>query len=436
MKQFYFSLILFLCVIPCSAEFKLIDKIAIVVDDAVISEQDIDLALTRINDNLRQQNQPIPDADTLRQLALDNLITQTIQLQIAKRGGVYITEEQLTQAVNTLAQRKGQNLDDFINSLASDGINYRDFRNQIKNELMMQQVQQSYLRNRINISDQAIAEYLNSHEGQNRIQSKYSISHLFIRLEETATTNDVNKAKKVLTQTAESIRNKTQQFSDFDQAKTVQGFSISNGDLGTRSKAELPSLFAEIVPTMQPGELSEPIRSGAGWHVVKLEDLAGAAKIVFQVKARHILIKTSAVRDEVQAKTLINELYARIQKGEDFSLLAKEYSEDPGSALQGGELGFAEPTKYVGTFQKNLTQLKKNQISKPFKSEFGWHIVQKQDERMYNLTEEVQKNQALQALYQKKAGEEIDSWILQIKDEAFIDFKNPKDKALYEKPRN
>jgi peptidyl-prolyl cis-trans isomerase SurA len=395
-----------------------IDKILVIVDDDVITQSDYEDAKAQVLKNIAAQDQPMPDEATIKKATINNLILERIQLQMANRVGVQVSEEQLTQSMSQLAKSKGFTLEEFILEAQKRGQTTQQIRDQLKKELIIQQVQQGFLRNRINISEQAIDEYLKSEEGKSRIQSKYTLSHLLIRSQDP-------KAKKALEQAVKDIKSGKRKFSDFNTPQTVDGFAIENGDLGVRTQDELPSLFANIIPDMQPGDYSAPVKSGAGWHVVKLDDLSGAAKIIHQVHARHILIKPSEVRSNKQAKRLINELYKRIKKGEDFSLIAKEYSEDTGSALLGGDLDWAEPAKYVGNFKKTLEKLKDNEISKPFETEFGWHIVQKLGERDHNVTDEVRKNQAFQTLYQRKAAEEVDSWLNQIRQDAYIEFKDP-----------
>lgn len=395
-----------------------IDKVIAIVDDSIITLTDIEAAKKRLSKNMTAQGKAVPGNEKLTKMAVNSLILENIQLQMAQRAGVSITEDYLLDAISQLARREGLTLEAFVEKLKDEGESYEELREQIKNELSIQQVQQSYLRNRININEQAIQDYLNSAEGKARIQSKYVISHIFIRSQDP-------KAAEVLKKVAADIKAGKRRYSDFNTPKTIDGFEVENGDLGERTQAELPTLFADIIPTMQPGDLSEPVQSGAGWHIVQLEKLSGAAKIIHQINARHILIKLSEVRNDKQAKQLIDDLYKRLKKGEDFSLLAKEYSEDTGSALQGGELDWAEPSKYVGAFKDTLLKLKNQETSKPFKTEFGWHIVQKLGERDHNVTEELRKNQAFQTLYQRKAAEEIDSWLNQIRNEAFIDFKDP-----------
>ncbi len=407
----------FFLIAPSHAQYIGIDKVIAIVDDSVITQTDYEEAKKRLVSNIEAQGQQTPTGAALKKLTINNLILEKIQMQMAQRAGVTITEEHLTETLHQLAKKQGKTLEALIADMQTKGESYENLREQVRKELSVQQVQQSYLRNRIQVNEKAINEYLNSVEGKARIQSKYLISHLLIR-------SDNPKAKQVLTAVIQDIRKGKRQFEDFNTPQTIDGFTIESGDLGERTQAELPSLFADIIPKMQPGALSAPIKSGAGWHVVKLNDLSGTAKIIHQVNAQHILIKLSEVRTNKQAKRLITDIYKRLKKGEDFSLLAKEYSEDPGSALQGGALDWAEPSKYVGSFKETLLTLKDKEISKPFESEFGWHIVQKLGERDHNVTEELRKNQAFQTLYQRKAAEEIDSWLNQIRNEAYIDFKD------------
>lgn len=406
------------------AAYQPLDKIVAIVDDDVITQSDFDAKLGQVKVNFTRQNRPLPPQDEINKEIMDRLILESLQLQLARRAGVHISEDQLTNAVNNIAQRNGLSLAAFRKKMAAEGISFTDMRAQIRRDMTLQQVQQGHLRSRIQISDKEIENFLASAEGKAITTTRYEVSHILFPLAETASQKTVNEAQQDLLDLRSEIIAKLLDFSTFTKAGTpFREQLLSGANLGWRAADDLPSIFADVVITMEAGDISSPIRSGAGWHLVKLNQITGAAKVVHQSQTRHILLKLSEVRDEKQAKKQINNLYERLQKGEDFSLLAKEYSEDPSSALQGGDLGWSMPGQFVPAFEKTMASLQIGEVSQPFKSKFGWHIMQKMAERDHDMTLEGQKNKAYQALYERKFSEELDSWLLKIRDEAFIELK-------------
>lgn len=296
-------------------------------------------------------------------------------------------------------------------------------REQVRKDMTLQQVQQGHLRSRIQISENDIESFLLSAEGQAMTTVRYHLSHILLPVDENSSDAEIKNSEQIMTQLHNEFLAKLQNFDSFLQGKNYQNKALSGGDLGSRSQDDLPSLFADIATNMKTGEISKPVRSGAGWHLLKMKNVTGSAKVVHQTQVRHILIKLSEIRNETQAKRLINSLYKRIEEGEDFSLLAKEYSEDPGSALQGGDLGWSMPGQFAPEFEKAMAELDIDAVSKPFKSQFGWHIMQKLAERDHDMTRDSQKNKAYQALYERRFSEELDNWLLKIRAEAFIELK-------------
>ncbi|NRB38983.1 MAG: peptidylprolyl isomerase [Pseudomonadales bacterium] len=422
-KQLFLTLCFSLTALSAQAELQSLDKIVAIVDDDVITQSDVDNKLKQIMSNLNKQKRPMPAEEEIAKQVMDRLILESLQLQLARRAGVHISEEQLTSAIDNIAQRNGVTLQEFRLRLDKDGLDYHQMREQVRRDMTMQQVQQGHLRSNIQISDNDIASFLQSAEGKAMTTTRYHLSHLLLPVDEGSSKAQIKKAEKTLAQLRSDILAKLQRFDSFVQGKSYKKQPISGADLGSRSFDDLPSLFAEVASQMQAGEISKPVRSGAGWHLLKMNNISGTAKVVHQTHARHILIKLSEVRNESQATRQINALYERLQKGEDFTLLAKEYSEDPGSALQGGDLGWSMPGQFVPAFEKTLAALAIDEVSKPFKSQFGWHIMQKLAERDHDMTQDSQKNQAYQALYERRFSEELDSWQLKIRSEAFIELK-------------
>ena len=422
LKQLLLGLCLSTAVIA-TAEVQPLDKIVAIVDDDVITQSDVDAKMTQVLSNMQGQGRPMPPEEEIKKQVMDRLIIESLQMQLARRAGVHVSEDQLTDSIANIAKRNGLSLSDFRQRLLNDGVNYTQMREQVRSDMVMQQVQQGNLRSLIQISDSDIESFLHSAEGKAMTTTRYHLSHLLLPVSEGASTASAAKAEKLLIQLRSEIMNKLLKFDSFIQGKSYKNVQISGADLGARSFDDLPSLFADVASHMKSNDISKPVRSGAGWHLLKLNNVSGAAEVVHQTHARHILIKLSEVRNEAQAKRLINTLHERLEKGEDFSLIAKEYSEDPGSALQGGDLGWSMPGQFVPEFEKTLAVLKINAISQPFKSKYGWHIMQKLAERDHDMTQDSQRNKAYQTLYERRFNDELENWLLKIRDEAFIELK-------------
>lgn len=409
---------------PVSAAYQPIDTVIATVSNDVITQSDLDHKIAIVKKNFSDQQQTLPNDTEIRKQVLDRLIIESLQLQLAEQAGLQISDERLAQTITRIAERKNMNDEQFRAQLEKEGIAYEDMREQIRKDLILQQLQQSKLRHKIQITEQEVDNYLNSAEGKKMTSSRYQMSHILLEIPENASREDVEKAKTALTVIRNSILQGQYTFDDVMAGKTINGYTLQGTQLEWLDKDNLPSLFAQNVDKLQKGAISTPVRSGAGWHLIKLNDISGgSAEIIHQVSARHILIKPSEVRNEKQTQQMALDLYARLQKGEDFGLLAKEYSEDTGSALQGGNLGWSKTSQYVPEFANTLDRLKKDETSQPFKTQFGWHIVQKLDERDHDITLENQKNQAYQAIYEKKFAEELESWLITLREESFIEIR-------------
>ncbi len=424
-RQLFLSAILCGITLPATAAYQPLDTITVIVDDDVITQSDLDKEIANVKKNLAsQENIQQPSENEIREHVLNNLILKSLQLQMAFKSGVNISEEQLTNAVTSIAERNGfSNLQDFRQKLASEGIKYQDMREKIRQDLTIQRIQQGNLRNKIQVTEQEIDNFLTSAEGKKITATRYKVSHILLPVESGLADSEVQKAEMSLNNIRQQILSGKYAFNSIVSGKNIDGYSLNGAQLGWGEIDDLPSLFAKIATDLQKGEVSQPVRSGAGWHLIKLEDKTGGSNIVHQTSVRHILIKPSEVRTEEQVKKLVDSLYTRIQEGEDFTLLAKEYSEDPGSALQGGDLGWSSPGQFVPAFEDTMNKLKDQEVSKPFKSQYGWHIMQKMGERDHDMTTENWKNQAYQTIYERKFADELESWLQKIRDEAFVEFK-------------
>lgn len=404
------------------AEYTRLDAIIAIVDDDIITESDVQEKMQLVKGNLQQQQMTVPEEE-IRKQVLDRLIIESLQLQMADRAGISINDEQLNRTMSSIAQRNGLDLAGFHQELQQQGIDYQAMREQIRNEMIIQQVQQGNLQSRIQITEQDVANFLSSAEGQKITATQYHLQHILLAVDESASAQQEAAVRNDLLKIRQQLTQGKVRFEQLLQQRAYEQLTLSGADFGWQQVDDLPSLFADQAVTMAAGDISQPIRSGAGWHLLRLADKTGGNDFVDQVHARHILIMPSEVRNDEQAQALATKLYEDILQGGDFNLLAKEYSEDKGSALQGGDLGWSGPGQYLPEFEQTLHALAVEEISRPIQTNFGWHIIQKLGERQQNMTKEHWKNQARQAIYERKFGDELDAWLARIRDEAFIEIK-------------
>jgi peptidyl-prolyl cis-trans isomerase SurA len=404
------------------AQLKSIDRITAVVDDDIIMQSELTERVQVVKN--QSKGMRLPPDDVLKQQVLERLITESIQLQMAERSGVRISDQQLNQTIESIAKQNGMSLRQFQQALEKDGVPYAQAREQIRRERVISEVQRYRVGGKIQISEQDIDSFLNSARGQSATAEEYRLGHILIQLPSQANKDQLKKAQNK----AKKIVKELRKGADFEQTAVANSEgrnALKGGDLGWRKEAELPSLFADIVPSLKKGGISDPIRSASGFHIIKITDKRGGEEqLVRQTRARHILIQETTIRDAKQSEQLVNELYKRVKKGEDFATLAKEFSDDPGSKVSGGDLNWINEGDMVPAFEKTMKATKKGQTSKPFKSRFGWHILQVTDYRQKDMGEEVQRNQARQLLYSRRFEEELPIWLRQIRADAYVEVKN------------
>ena len=404
------------------AQLQTIDSIAAIVDDEVIMQSELKERISILKK--QSQKMRLPPDDVLFQQVLDRLISESIQMQMAERSGMRVSDQQLNQTIENIARQNGMSLKKFKKALEKDGVEYSQAREQIRRERLLSEVQRYRVGDKIQISEQDIDAFLNSARGKTATGEEYKLGHILIQLPTQASRDQINKAEKKAKTLVKKIRNGAD-FSQTAVANSEGRNALKGGDLGWRKEAELPSLFANVVPDLNKGQVSDPIRSASGFHLIQLTDKrGGTTKLVQQTRARHILIRENEIRDDAQSKALIEKLYKRAKKGEDFAKLAKEFSDDPGSKVSGGDLNWVNDGDMVPAFEKVMKKTKKGQISKPFKSRFGWHILQVTDFRNKDMGQEVQRNQARQLLYTRRFEEELPIWLRQIRTEAYVEVKD------------
>lgn len=407
------------CAIPVAfGAVEILDKVIAVVDDDVIMDSELQERLTAVKNNIALRNVEAPPEDVLIRQTLDRLILESIQLQMGARYGIRIEEQQMATAIARLAGQNGLTPEQFITQLEASGGSYADLRDNIGREMIIQRVQSGNVNQRIEINAAEIDAFLQTSDGEQLVQPVYRLLHARLDVPETL---DFEVAKAQVEVLGERIK-KGEEFNQVI-ASSEEPYLFTGGDLGLRPESDIPSLFAELVPTMLEGDSLGPIINGRSVHFIYLAEKRGGTQIIPQTSVRHILIQTSEIMTSQQAQELAATLKQRALAGEDFAELAREYSKDIGSAQEGGDLGWASPGQMVPAFETVMATTAKGDISEPFESPFGWHILQVLDRRDQDVTELVNRNRAEDFLHNRKFQEELEAWLQQIRDEAFVDIK-------------
>ena len=405
--------------VTTNAQVQTLDRVVAIVDDDVILASELSERLTLIKQNLEARNVAVPEDEVLFRETLDRLILESIQLQLANRYGVRIPDAQLDDAVRRMAAGSGLNLEQFQMAVESRGQSYVGMREEIRREMMIQRVQQGNVNRNIQISEQEIDNFMETEEGEAMTQPEVHLVQALIEVPSSNSAEEVAKKEAFVDGVLASILAGT----PFQEAVSVmEPYVFTGGDLGWRKLAEVPSMFAGVVPSLKAGDTAK-VQSGAGFHLLYLLEERGRERLVEQTEVRHILIKPTEVLDDKQAFELIESVRQRILDGEDFAALAKEYSDDIGSAQEGGELGWTNPGQMVPEFESAMAGADIGVVTEPVKSEFGWHILEVTDRREQNMAEEIRRRQIANYLHEQKYEEELEVWLRKVREEAFVDIK-------------
>lgn len=406
------------------AAVEVIDHVAAIVDDDVVMSSELEERIVQIKANIKNQGQAPPPEGELREQILNQMIVENLQMQMAHRAGVRISDAQLNQAMGRVAAQNGLTLDQFREQLDQEGLSYTSAREQIRKEMIIQQVQSGNINNRVEVSEQEITNFLGSTEGKLMSSPQYHLSHILAPMNSMAKGKEEADMRALFERAKQEIGPGNSLLDWLAQYRQQSASALQGGDLGWRKASDLPAIFTELVPGMEVGSVNGPIRSAGGLHLVQLIERRGGAQIVDQTLARHILVKPSEIRDDEQCRKLLVKLRNKILAGEDFSDLARQYSEDLGTAQEGGELGWSSKGKFVPVFEQTMDSLEIDEISEPVQSQFGWHIMQVLERREYDISQETAREQAYRYLFQRKFQEELDAWLQKIRDEAYVDIKS------------
>ena len=403
------------------AATQMLDQVVAIVDDDVIMASELRERLLTVRENMETRGAEAPPEDVLIRETLDRLILESIQLQMGDRFGVRISDNQLDGAMGRIAAQNRLTPEQFAYALQQEGRSYAELRDNIRKEMVIQRVQQGNVNQLIEITDQEVENYLGTEEGQKLVQAEYRIVHALLPLSSGMSASQRQRAEDYAGVLVERIQNGE----DFDAV--VSGsegdYTFTGGDLGWRKLDDLPSIFQPVAEELESGATADLFESPSGLHIVKLADRRGTGLTVNQTRVRHILIKPSEILNDSQAEALAGELKARIEAGEDFAALAREYSEDIGSAAEGGDLGWTMPGQMVPAFENTMESTREGELSDPVRSEFGWHILEVQERREKDMTKEMRRAQIQEFLHSRKYQEELDVWLRKIRDEAFVDIK-------------
>lgn len=418
--KFLFAAFLLVCNVAWAAP---LDRIIAVVNDEVILESELVEMQQTVRQQLRQRQSAIPPSDVMRKQVLERLVVQRLQLQRAEEVGVRVGDDALNAALRQIANNNDMNLRQFRDVLEDDGYEFSRFRETIREEMIITRLRKSQVEDRVVVSDREVDNFLATQTVQAGNEVEYHLQHILISMPEAAAPEEVQEAQDKL-DTIQSLLDEGGEFGEVAAGYSDGQNALDGGELGWRKQGELPSLFADVVPRLTVGEVSEPLRSGSGFHLVRLKDKKSAERhLVKQTKASHILIKPNEVVSDEEAQKRLNQLRQRIENGENFAELARAHSEDTGSAIEGGSLGWVSPGVMVPEFQEKMDELAVGELSEVFKSRFGWHLIMVDDRREENMAEEFKRNKAREQIRQRKIDEEMESWLRAMRDEAYVEYR-------------
>lgn len=399
------------------------DRIVAVVNDNVITATELDDRTRLVRAQLAAQNTSLPPDDVLERQVLERMVIEELQMQLARETGVIVDDIELNNALREIARQNGMNLIEFRKTVEQDGYDFNRLREDIRLDMTTARLRERQINNRVTITDQEVDSLL-SREAQLGDQAvEYLLAHILVALPEAASPEQIQAGREKI----ERIAAELESGADFAQTAIAQSDgqqALAGGDLGWRNAAQIPRLFVDTVVAMQVGEVSQPIRSPSGFHLVKVVDKRGEAKqFITQTNARHILIAPTAVISNTEARLRVERLRDRIANGEDFAALAQANSADTRSASRGGDLGWVNPGDLVPPFEQAMDALPVGGLSEPVQTQFGWHIIKVEERRQQDVTAEVRRNQARMALFRRKVEEETQLWAQRLRDEAYVDYR-------------
>lgn len=401
-----------------------IDGVAAIVNDGIVLKSSYYEALDNIRRQARENDLQLPPEEVLREQVLERVIVTELQLQRADRIGLEVTDAMLNQFLTDVARRMNPNatLADLPELLAAEGVSYQEFRRQMREDVTVQQLRRIAVGQQIEVSDREIEQCLADIEDNVVVNSEYNLSHILLSLPENASTEQIEEISKAAREVYERAVDGAN-FGELAVRYSQSPTALQGGSLGWMKGEEVPTIFTDVLAPLKAGDVSEPFRTAASIHIVKVNDMRGAVQRSEenQLLARHILIRPNEIIDDSTAQQQLEDAYERIQGGEDFAELAKLLSDDPGSANNGGELPWSGPGTFVPEFERVADSLEIGELSKPFRSQFGWHIVEVLDRRVYDNTEDLKRQNCQVRIRAGKMEDETQLWLRRLRDEAYVD---------------
>ncbi|MBK0034280.1 peptidylprolyl isomerase SurA [Erwinia sp. S43] len=401
---------------------QVVDKVAAIVNNGVVLESDVDGMMQSVKGQAQQAGQQLPDDKTLRHQIIERLIMDNILLQMAKQAGIQISDAQLDQAIGNIAAQNKMSTDQLRSRLAYDGINYATYREQIRKEMLTSEVRNNEVRRRVTILPQEVDSLATQMASQNDAGTELNLSHILLPLPENPSQQQVDDQEALARKLVEEAKGGAD-FGKMAITYSADPQALKGGNMGWGRIQELPSLFGQALITAKKGDIIGPIRSGVGFHILKVNDMRGDSQSisVTEVHARHILLKPSPIMTDDQARQKLQEVANEINSGKlSFANAAKQLSQDPGSANQGGDLGWASPETFDPAFRDALLRLQKGQMSAPVHSSFGWHLIQLLDTRQVDKTDAAKKERAYRLLFNRKFAEEAQTWMQEERATAYV----------------
>ena len=402
------------------------DRVLAVANDGVVLESDLNQEIRNIENQYRSQGMPIPPRQVLRRQVLDHLIMVELQVQRAEQGGIRISNDMLNEAVYTVAQRNNMDMSQFASALEQEGIDFAAFRERLRKQLLLEQLRQREVAARVKVTDEEVDNYLRQQGQQNQQPSEYHIRHILIGVSERASPAEIAQKNTL----AKRIRQELVKGADFTQAavRYSQGeTALNGGDMGWRPLSEVPRLFAERLGGMRSGEISDVIRSPSGFHVFQLVEKRNATEssTIMQVRLRQILVRTNEVTKAANAEGLLLHLRQRIQNGEAFGKIAREYSDDKSTSANGGDMGWLAVNALPQVYLEHMSHLANEEVSEPFATPDGWVMIQVVGQRQMDNTQAVRRERARQALMRRKLEEDTELYLRRLRDESYVEIKDP-----------
>ena len=400
-----------------------LDRIVAVVENDIIMQSELDIQLRTVVGRMKEQGVKIPSSSVLENQVLERMILTKIQLQRAESTGIRVDDETLNRTISNIAAGNNVSLSQFKEILEKDGFSYEQFRENIRDEIIVSRLRQRQVDNRISITTKEIDNALKNEEFQGSTETEYLLQHILISLPEASAPEEEKQARLVAAKVLEDLK-AGQDFTTMATTVSDGQRALEGGDLGWRKKDEIPTLFSAQISTMEKGDISDLIKSSSGFHIVKLADVRSSEKhMITQTKVRHILIKVNTLTTADDARLKLDQLRTRLVGGDDFAKLAKAHSEDTVSAAQGGDLGWVSPGALVSEFENVMNKLEPNEISEPFPTQFGWHLLQVMDRREHDDTENARRTKVSEAIRRRKSEEAHQNWLRHLRDEAYVEYR-------------